>query len=95
MCLSLWSLVSAWGIECSGLVSMAQSGGLGLRIELVVELGIGRDWYGDLQGSDAWGVVRWFQSLGWVWLVVGLFFLLAIVVEIVVTLSFEEFTNEK
>ena len=50
-----------------------------------------------LQGSDAWGVVRWFQSLGWVWLewVVGLFFWLAIVVEIVVTLSFEKFANEK
>lgn len=59
------------GIECSGLVSMAQSSGLGLRIELGVELGIGRDWYGDLQGSDAWGVVRLFQSLG---LVVSLFF---------------------
>lgn len=42
------------GIECSGLLSMAQIGGLGLRIELVVELGIGRDWYGDLQGSVAW-----------------------------------------
>ena len=50
-----------------------------------------------LQGSDAWGVVRRFQSLGWGWLVVGLFFcfLLAIVVEIVVTLSFEKFANEK
>ena len=45
-----------------------------------------------LQGSDAWGVVRWFQSLGWVGV---LFFLLAIVVEIVVTLSFEKFANEK
>ena len=84
------------GIECSGLLSMAQIGGLGLRIELVVELGIGRDWYGDLQGSVAWwGGVRALVGLGWVWLVVGLFFLLAIVVEIVVTLSFEKFANEK
>ena len=53
------------GLECSGLVSKAQSGGLGLRIELGVELGIGRDWYGDLQGSVAWGV-RALVGLGWV-----------------------------
>ncbi len=45
--------------------------------------------WGGAEVSEPW--------LGWVWLewVVGLFFWLAIVVEIVVTLSFEKFANEK
>lgn len=61
---------------------------------MMLGMSMGKGW--GLQGSDSWGgAVRLFQSLGRGWVGYRFVFLLEIVVEIVVTLSFEEFTNEK